>query len=90
MSSTVSIPANFDLSLFHKGADTTPGKDIRGADPQTRMAMTVYEQTVESLLDSELGVQDDQSVADRESVVDSVAFEEGTDCSEGSIVGLLG
>jgi len=27
MSETVSIPAKQDFSLFHKGADTTPGRD---------------------------------------------------------------
>ena len=29
MSETVSIPAKHDFSLFHRGADTTPGRDAR-------------------------------------------------------------
>ena len=92
MSSTVSIPANFEMELFHSGAETTPETPIRGCCGVDWGwgERTVQEETLEGLHDVELCVEDDQPEADWECVVTRVALEEVADGVEACIVDLEG
>ena len=76
MSNTVSMPANFDFSLFHRGADTTPWTETIKVDEMVdkKRRHTVKKQTLKSLLYVKFGVEYDKPEADWESVVCCMAF----------------
>jgi hypothetical protein len=61
MSNTVSMPSNFDFSLFHRGADTTPCTETIKVDEMIKKSRrhTVKKQTLESLLYVKFGVEYD-------------------------------
>ena len=51
---------------------------------------TVEEKALESLLDLELRIEDDETKADGEGVVGRATSEESADCMESGVVGFLG
>jgi len=62
------------------------GEDRLFAVPEGRGDDAVEQETLESLLHTELGVEDDEPKRDGECVVRGVVLEEGTDASEGGVV----
>jgi hypothetical protein len=71
MSCTVNIPAKRDVSLFHSGAETTPAiscLSLHRLDLALK-TRTIIQQTLQRLLDLELGIEDDDPEADRERIV---------------------
>lgn len=51
---------------------------------------TIEKETLESLFYIQLCVEDDEAEADGEGIVGGVALEEGADCGEGGVMGVLG
>ncbi len=68
MSDTVNIPAKHDLSLFHRGAETTPA--LRLLDVKSELVSnrphTIGQQALQSLSNFQLGVQHNHTKADWE------------------------
>ena len=89
ISRTVSIPANFDCSLFQRGAETTPVWEMK-REQDARRIRTIEEETLKSFFHIQFCVENDEAEANGKSIVRGVALEEGADCGEGSIMGLLG
>ena len=77
----VSSPANVELFESHSGADTMPVKvscQMPGMRETGRAARTILDQNRQALLDQQLGVEDDQSEAQRQHVVTRPDLEEIT------------
>ena len=82
ISETVNIPAKTDFSLFQRGAETTPGREnqlLLWARGEIGWVPTIKEKALESFLDLQLRIEDDETKADGEGVVGCTTSEESTD-----------
>jgi hypothetical protein len=82
ISETVNIPTKTDFSLFQRGAETTPGREnqlLLWARGDIACMPTVKEQALESFLDLQLGIEDDETKADGECIVGCATSEESAD-----------
>jgi len=72
ISETVNIPTKTDFSLFQRGAETTPGREdqlLSWARGDIACVRTVEEKALESFLDLQLRIEDDETKADGEGIV---------------------
>lgn len=80
MSNTVNIPANFDFSLFHRGAETTPWKRVwSGSKPgREALGLTIEQETLQCLLYIQLRIQSNQPEADGKCIIGRAGLQEST------------
>jgi len=71
----VNIPAKTDLSLFQRGAETTPGTSQAETQSDIGWIPTIKEKTLESFLYLQLGIEDDNTKADGKGVIGCTASE---------------
>jgi predicted short-subunit dehydrogenase-like oxidoreductase (DUF2520 family) len=79
-SDVVSSPANVDLLESQSGAETMPTRYVNpSASVHPRCVLTILDQYIKTLLDEEIGIEDDQSKAQGQDIVTGADLEKGSD-----------